>query len=114
MKSFLDNNLLSNKQFDFRSKKSASDLLLLLVTNWNESLDADKETYVVAFDRVWDKSIISELRSFGIDSDLLKIKIICEEELSKLWSMATLQVNTRSVQVYRRAASLSISMTFYT
>ncbi|XP_069980217.1 uncharacterized protein [Penaeus vannamei] len=60
MTSFFDSNhLLSSKQFGFRSKRSASDLLLQLVTNWNKSLDAGKETCVVAldiagaFDRVW-------------------------------------------------------------
>nr|XP_027233798.1 uncharacterized protein LOC113825188 [Penaeus vannamei] len=51
MTSFFDSNhLLSSKQFGFRSKRSASDLLLQLVTNWNKSLDAGKETYVVALD----------------------------------------------------------------
>lgn len=80
MTSFFDSNhLLSSKQFGFRSKRSASDLLLQLVTNWNKSLDAGKETYVVAldiagaFDRVWHEGIISKLKSFGIDGDLLKM-----------------------------------------
>jgi len=80
MASFLDeHHLISNRQFGFRSQRSASDLLLQLTTAWQESLDAGGETFVIAldiagaFDRVWHKGIIAKLRSLGIAGPLLSL-----------------------------------------
>lgn len=73
MTNFFDSShLLSSKQFGFRSKKSASDLLLQLVTSLNKFPDTGKGTYVIvlniagAFARVWHNVILSRLKSFGV------------------------------------------------
>lgn len=69
--------LLSPKQFGFLEGKSASDLLLLLVSKWQQSLDASEETRVVAldiagaFDTVWHNGLLARLRSLGIKGKLL-------------------------------------------
>jgi len=80
MTSFFDeHHLISNRQFGFRSQRSASDLLLQLTTAWQNSLDVGNETFVIAldiagaFDRVWHKGIIAKLKSLGIAGALLML-----------------------------------------
>lgn len=71
--------LLSIKQFGFQKERSASDLLLKMVTSWNKSLDKGDDTYVVAldiagaFDRVWHSGLVAKLESLGIEGDLLQL-----------------------------------------
>ena len=78
--SFLElHHLLSPKQFGFRQNMSAADLLLNMSTTWNSALDSGKDTYVIAldiagaFDRVWHRGIITKLKSFGLDGNLLML-----------------------------------------
>ena len=76
---FDTHHLISNRQFGFRSKRSASDLLLHLTSTWQKSLNKAKDTIVIAldiagaFDRVWHKGIIAKLNSLGITGDLLML-----------------------------------------
>ena len=69
--------LINNRQFGFRSKRSVSDLLLQLTTKWQKSLENGTDTCVIAldiagaFDKVWHKGLIAKLKSFGISGDLL-------------------------------------------
>ncbi len=63
--------LLSDRQYGFRKGRSAGDLLSLLTDSWSSSLSRFGETFSVAldkskaFDRVWHKSLLSKLPSFG-------------------------------------------------
>ena len=69
--------LLNNKQFGFRTNRSAADLLLQLTTTWHKSLDQGKDTFVIAldiagaFDRVWHHGLITKLNSLGVRGHLL-------------------------------------------
>ena len=48
-------------------------------TTWNSALDNGKDTYVIAldiagaFDRVWHSGIVTKLKSFGLDGNLLML-----------------------------------------
>ena len=70
-----ENHLLSDRQFGFRPGRSTSDLLLS--KDWQDALDEDLDTLVIAldiagaFDRVWHARIVEKLRSKGIQGDLL-------------------------------------------
>ncbi len=63
--------LLSDRQYGFRKGRSTGDLLSLLTDSWSSSLSRFGETFSVAldkskaFDRVWHKSLLSKLPSFG-------------------------------------------------
>ena len=76
-KFFDTHQLINNRQFGFRSKRSVSDLLLQLTTKWQKSLENRIDTCVIAldiagaFDRVWHKGLIAKLKSLGISGDLL-------------------------------------------
>ncbi len=65
-------NLLSDRQYGFRKERSTGDLLAFLNNSWSSSLRCFGETFVVAldiskaFDRVWHKSLLSKLPSFGL------------------------------------------------
>ncbi|KAK8384880.1 hypothetical protein O3P69_014447 [Scylla paramamosain] len=69
--------LLSTRHNNFKQGKSAADLHLLLVSEWNTSLDQGKTTGVVALDiegvfgRVWYTAPLSKLRSAGVERPLL-------------------------------------------
>jgi len=71
--------LLNNKQFGFRTNRSAADLLLQLSTTWQKSLDQGKDTFIIAldiagaFDRVWHRGLITKLNSLGIRGHLLHL-----------------------------------------
>ncbi len=71
--------LLSSKQFGFLAGKSSLDLLLLLTSKWQQSLDASEETRVVAldiagaFDAVWHDGLLARLTSIGIEGELLAL-----------------------------------------
>ncbi len=62
--------LLSDSQFGFRKGRSIGDLAILS-TFWSSSLSSFGETFAVAldmskaFDRVWHKSLLSKLPSYG-------------------------------------------------
>ena len=64
-------NLLSDRQYGFRKGRSTGDLLAFLTESWSSSFRGFGETFAVAldiskaFDRVWHKSLISKLPSFG-------------------------------------------------
>ncbi len=63
--------LLSDRQYGFRKERSNGDILSLLTDSWSSSLSRFGETFSVAlgiskaFDRVWHKSLLSKLPSFG-------------------------------------------------
>ncbi len=63
--------LLSDRPYGFRKGRSTGDLLSLLSDSWSSSLSRFGETFSVAldiskaFDRVWHKSLLSKLPSFG-------------------------------------------------
>ncbi len=69
-------NLLSDRQYGYRKGCSTGDLLSLLTDSWSSSLSRFHETFSVAldtskaFDRVWHKSLLSKLPSFGFYSSL--------------------------------------------
>ena len=73
------NKLISGRQFGFLKGKSASDLLLLMSSQWNKELDSNKETKVIAldiagaFDTVWHEGLLSKLQALGISGDLLSL-----------------------------------------
>ena len=64
-------NLLSDRQYGFRKGRSTGDLLAFLSDSWSSSLSSFGETFAVAldmskaFDRVWHKSLLSKLPSYG-------------------------------------------------
>ncbi len=64
-------NLLSDRLYGFRNGRSTGDLLAFLSNSWLSSLSSFGETFAVAldmskaFDRVWHKSLISKLPSYG-------------------------------------------------
>ncbi len=63
--------LLIDRQYGFCKGRSTGDFLSLLTDSWSSSLSRFDETFSVALDiskaldRVWDKSFISKLPSFG-------------------------------------------------
>ena len=64
--------LLSDCQYGFRQGRSTGDLLAFLTESWSSSFRSFGETFTVglnilnAFDRVWHKSLISKLTSYGL------------------------------------------------
>ena len=74
-----EHNLLSIKQFGFRSSRSTADLLLLLTKEWQDTLDVGLDTLVIAldiagaFDRVWHRGLLEKLRIRGIHGNLLHL-----------------------------------------
>ena len=98
---------MSIKQFGFRKDRSASDLLLKMTSQWNQSLDCGEDTYVVAldiagaFDRVWHEGLIAKLKSLGITDNLLEL-------LSCYLKDRELQVviNGKSSSTYKIGASV--------
>ncbi len=70
-KHLFTSDLLSDRQYGFRKGRSTGDLLSLLYASRSSSLSRFDETYSVAleiskaFDRVWHKSLLSKLPSFG-------------------------------------------------
>ncbi|XP_063609421.1 uncharacterized protein LOC134783471 [Penaeus indicus] len=79
MKHLENHNLISARQFGFRSSRSTADLLLLLSKNWQDALDAGQDTLVIAldiagaFDRVWHRGLLAKLQARGISSNLLRL-----------------------------------------
>ena len=64
-------NLLSDRQYGFQQGRSTGDLLTILSNSWSSSLRDYGESYAIAldiskaFDRVWHKSLVSKLPSYG-------------------------------------------------
>ncbi len=64
-------NLLSYRLYGFRKGHSTGGLLAFLTNSWSSSLSRFGETFAVAldmakaFDRVWHKSLLSKLSSYG-------------------------------------------------
>src|SRR6201990_3593624 len=65
-------NIICDRQYGFRKKRSTGDLLSLPSDSWSSALRHFGESFAVAldiskaFDRVWHKALISKLPSFGI------------------------------------------------
>jgi hypothetical protein len=72
-------NLVSDRQYGFRKERSTGDLLSLLSDTWSSAFRNFGESFAVAldiskaFDRVWHKSLISKLPSFGIYPSLCNL-----------------------------------------
>ena len=72
-------NLLSDKQYGFRSSRSTADLLTVITEKIYRALDNCGEARVVAldiskaFDRVWHAGLLQKLASHGISGNILKI-----------------------------------------
>lgn len=70
--------LLSDRQYGFRRRRSAGDLLVYLAHKWAEAIENGGEALAVsldvakAFDRVWHKALLSKLPSYGIPESLCK------------------------------------------
>ncbi len=64
-------NLLSDRQYGFRKERCTGDLFAFLTDSWSSFLSRFSETFAVAldiskaFDRVWHKSLLSNLPSYG-------------------------------------------------
>ena len=71
--------LLSDHQYGFRKARSTGDLLSYLTHIWSTSLRNFGESFVVAldiskaFDRVWHKSLLAKLPSFGFTPSLCNL-----------------------------------------
>ena len=71
--------LLSNRQFGFRKNRSTADLLTLLSKEWNDTLDAGRNTLAVAldiagaFDCVWHQGLLVKLAALGVSGKLLDL-----------------------------------------
>ncbi len=65
-------NLLSDYQYGFRKERSTGDLLGFLTESWSSSLNRFGKVFDVtldiskAFDRVWNKALLSKLHSYGV------------------------------------------------
>ncbi len=64
--------LLSDSQYGFRKSRSTADLLAFITHKWTNSFEAFGESRAVAldiskaFDRVWHKSLLAKLKTFGL------------------------------------------------
>ncbi|CAG9783827.1 unnamed protein product [Diatraea saccharalis] len=71
-----DHQLLNDQQYGFRSGRSAGDLLVYLTHNWATAIETKGEALAVnldiakAFDRVWHKTLLSKLPSYGLPAKL--------------------------------------------
>ena len=69
-------NLFSDCQYGFHKGRSNGDLLAFLTESWSSSCKNFNETFTVgldiskAFNRVWHKSLISKLSSYGFNPSL--------------------------------------------
>ncbi|XP_069973606.1 uncharacterized protein [Penaeus vannamei] len=67
-----NNHLISDRQYGFRKKRSASDVLM----SWSDVPGTGRNTIVIgldiagAFDRVWHGGLLSKFTSLGISGDL--------------------------------------------
>ncbi|CAG4956470.1 unnamed protein product [Colias eurytheme] len=70
------NDILNDRQYGFRKKRSTGDLLVHASHLWGEALENHGEALAVsldiskAFDKVWHDSLINKLPSYGVPSTL--------------------------------------------
>ena len=73
----LQHNLISDRQFGFRSHHSTADILTILSKQWSNALDRGHEVRLIAldikgaFDKVWHRGLSSKLKGKGISGKLL-------------------------------------------
>ncbi|XP_013173125.1 PREDICTED: RNA-directed DNA polymerase from mobile element jockey-like, partial [Papilio xuthus] len=71
-----EHQLISDRQYGFRQRRSAGDLLAYLTHRWSEAIEGKGEALAVsldvakAFDRVWHKALLSKLPSYGLPEKL--------------------------------------------
>ena len=71
-----DRLLISDRQYGFRHRRSAGDLLVYLTHRWAEAVESRGEALAVsldiakAFDRVWHRVLLSKLPSYGAPEGL--------------------------------------------
>ncbi|XP_013165296.1 PREDICTED: uncharacterized protein LOC106116102 [Papilio xuthus] len=69
-------NHIGDRQYGFRQRRSAGDLLAYLTHRWSEAIEGKGEALAVsldvakAFDRVWHKALLSKLPSYGLPEKL--------------------------------------------
>ena len=79
LKHLENNSLLSDHQYGFRRARSTGDLLSYVTSVWSSALRDYGESFVVAldiskaFDRVWHKSLLSKLPSFGFSPSICSL-----------------------------------------
>ena len=79
MKHMEENNLFSNEQHGFRKGKSCVTQLLEVLEDWMDKLDKKQEIDVIyfdfekAFDKVPHKRLITKLKGYGIQGNLLRL-----------------------------------------
>ena len=68
-----NNNLINDRQYDFRKARSTGDMLAYVTELWSSTLDKGGEFPIIsldiskAFDRVWHKALISKMSNLGIN-----------------------------------------------
>ena len=85
------NHLFNNRHFGFRQRKSTSDLMLHLISEWQKSLDKGEIIIVIAhdilgaFDRVWHNGQTARLQCLVIEGDLIHVNINYNLKKRILW-----------------------------
>ena len=71
-----EKSLLSDRQYGFRHKRSAGDLLAYVTHLWSDAMDKFGEALAIAldiakaFDRVWHAALLAKLQAFGLPPEL--------------------------------------------
>merc|ERR1712002_1214306 len=90
LKHLENNSLLSDHQYGFRRARSTGDLLSYVTSVWSSALRDYGESFVVAldiskaFDRVWHKSLLSKLPSFGFPPSICSLLLNYLSDISLL------------------------------
>ena len=72
------NDLIHDRQYGFRSKRSTGDIMAYLSQQWSQSLHSFGETQAIAldfskaFDRVWHENLLSKLSAFGVGPEMYR------------------------------------------
>jgi hypothetical protein len=78
IKFFMDNDLFSNKQFGFLSKRSTVSQLLQILDTWTEQLEKGGQIDIIytdlekAFDKVPHYLLLKKLKNFSIDENIMR------------------------------------------
>jgi retron-type reverse transcriptase len=76
LKHLEQHNLIHDRQYGFRHKRSTADLLSFVTNTWNKSLELHGESQIVAldiskaFDQVWHDALLNKLPSYGLPPKL--------------------------------------------
>ncbi len=109
-----------DRQYRFRKGRFTGNLLSLITDSWSSSLSRLGETFSVvldiskAFDRVWHKSLLAKLPSFGFFPSLCSFFFsFLSGRLSQFWKMVTvLPVRLSRVEFHRVLSYYPLSSLF--